>query len=213
MESRLRQLARHDLPDPPPQAERCDLCGEPLPEGHRHLLDTGSREVLCACQACGILFDRKAAGNGHYRLIRHLRRPLPDFHCDDVLWAGLGTPVELAFFVRQDGDPPVLAHYPSPIGVTGAAVPMAAWQRLTAANPVLSELDTEVVALLVRRSRTREEHWLVGVDDCYRLSALLRRSWVGLTGGDEVWQVVDGFFDHLRDPTARQEEAGWATSR
>lgn len=208
MESRLRQLARHDLPAAPPPAEQCDLCAEPLPDGHQHLLDTGSRDVLCACQACGILFDRKAAGNGHYRLIRHLRRPLPDFHCDDVLWAGLGTPVELAFFLRQEDAEPVLAHYPSPIGVTGAAVPAEAWQRLAAANPVLSELDTEVVALLVRRARTRTEHWLVGLDDCYRLSALLRSSWTGMTGGDEVWPAVDGFFDDLRDSTARRKEAG-----
>lgn len=208
MESRLRQLARHGLPAPPPPAEQCDLCGEALPDGHQHLLDTGSRGVLCACQACGILFDRKAAGNGHYRLIRHLRRPLPDFRCDDVLWAGLGTPVELAFFVRQDGGEPVLAHYPSPIGVTGAAVPAEAWQRLAAANPVLSDLDTEVVALLVRRARDHDEHWLVGLDDCYRLSALLRRSWTGMTGGDQVWPAVDGFFDDLRDSTAHRKEAG-----
>jgi hypothetical protein len=166
--------------------------------------------MLCACRACAILFDRQATGNGHYRLVRRLRRPLPDFRCDDALWSALGVPVDLAFFVRHDEGsaatgPAVTAHYPSPIGTVGAEVPAESWQRLADANAGLSDMDTEVAALLSRRARNARgasEHWLLGIDDCHRLTALLRRSWTGLTGGDRVWQEVDGYFDRLRGDAA-----------
>lgn len=243
----LRQLARHRSPAPvaplaspaPPEIEHCDVCADQLPEQHQHLLNirqfdntvqlnntvqssTGQlsptqRQILCACQACGVLFDRRAAGNGLYRLIRPLRRPLPDLCCDDVLWAGLGVPVDLAFFVRHDSAPTpatataqtaesvVTAHYPSPHGTVGAEVAPEAWRRLVDANPLLVDMDTEVVALLIRRERHgagssprhASQQWLLGIDDCYQLTALLRRSWSGLTGGERVWREVDAYFDRL----------------
>jgi hypothetical protein len=42
------------------------------------------------------------------------------------------------------------------------------------------------------------EHWLVPIDDCYQLTGLIRTHWKGLSGGDEVQQHIDGFFDQLR---------------
>ena len=64
--SRLRRLAQRE---PETLAERCEMCGEPMPSEHRHLLELDSREVRCACRACAVLFDHRAAGGGHYRLI------------------------------------------------------------------------------------------------------------------------------------------------
>lgn len=180
----------------------CDLCSEPLPEEHPHLLEVTGQRISCACRACGLLFDRKEAAGGRYRTVPHLRRPLPDLRIDDVVWAGLGVPVRLAFFVRHEptGDrvePFVTAHYPSPLGVVGATVDEPAWRRVEEANPGLVEvLDTEVVALLTHRGR--DEHWLVGVDDCYRLTARVRHQWSGMTGGDEVWRGIEEFFTGLR---------------
>src|SRR3712207_7958838 len=49
--------------------EHCDLCGEPIPSEHRHLLEVSTREIMCACRPCSILFDSEAASEGKYRLI------------------------------------------------------------------------------------------------------------------------------------------------
>ena len=62
-------------------------------------------------------------------------------------------------------------------------------------------------ALLVNRTRRRRESWIVPVDRCYELVGLVRTYWSGFTGGDEVWQALDEFFDSLR------KEATWQGSR
>ncbi|HVH13778.1 MAG TPA: DUF5947 family protein, partial [Longimicrobium sp.] len=54
-------------------------------------------------------------------------------------------------------------------------------------------------ALLVNRVRDAREHWLVPVDACYRLVAVMRRHWRGLGGGSEVWTAIDDFFRELRE--------------
>src|SRR5215217_3791604 len=60
--------------------EYCDLCGEPIPSEHRHLLEVSTREIMCACRPCSILFDSEAASEGKYRLVpdRRLFRRLRD---------------------------------------------------------------------------------------------------------------------------------------
>jgi len=65
---RLHRLAQRRSEAPEEAEERCELCGTPLAPAHRHLLDLQSRQLLCACRACSTLFDRRAAGAGHYRL-------------------------------------------------------------------------------------------------------------------------------------------------
>ncbi|WP_242614683.1 DUF5947 family protein [Actinomadura roseirufa] len=178
-------------------AEWCELCAEPLPRGHRHLLDLAAGELLCACTACTVLFDDQGAGGRHYRLVPRERRPLPGFRLDGTLWAGLGVPVDLAFFVLA-GDGAVAARYPSPAGALRADVHPVSWRRVTDANPVLAELRPEVEALVVHRARDAAEHWILPLDDCYRLTALLREHWTGFGGGDAVWARIAGFFDEMR---------------
>lgn len=195
---RLRRFARQQVTMPPPEPERCELCSEPLPARHRHLLELGKQEVCCACTACKLLFDHDAAGGQHYRLIPQRRTPLPGFHLDDVMWAGLGVPVDMAFFVRSSADGSVLAQYPNPVGTVRSTVSPAAWQAVADANPEVCEMADDVEALLVRRGHGPREHWLVAVDDCYRLSARVRATWQGFTGGNEVWQEIDEFFTELR---------------
>jgi hypothetical protein len=41
------------------------------------------------------------------------------------------------------------------------------------------------------------EHWLLGLDDCYRLVGLIRSCWRGRSGGDEVWSRLPGLFTEL----------------
>jgi hypothetical protein len=172
-------------------AEHCELCAEPVAEQHRHLLDTDTGAVLCACTACSILFDRDAASNGHYRLLpdRRLRLPAVDP-------GPLGVPVGVAFFVRQ-ADGAVRAHYPSPAGATRWEIDADAWQAVVRESPELAGLAPLVEALLVNTTGDRREAWLVPVDDCFRMVAIVRREWEGLTGGDRVAPAIERFFDEL----------------
>jgi hypothetical protein len=162
-----------------------------VPEQHQHLLDTDSGELMCACRPCALLFDRDAAGGGHYRQVPWRRRRVRP-----VATEPLGVPVGLAFFVVR-GDGVALAHYPSPAGPTQWEVDAQAWQRLVETAPELRELRTDVEALLVDTARGRGDYWLVPIDDCFRLVAVVRRSWRGLSGGGAVWTAIDQFFDDL----------------
>lgn len=182
-------------------AEQCELCSEPLPTEHRHVLDLSDGELRCACRACALLFEREAAGRGHYRLVPQRRVRLDP---DDV---DVGVPVGLAFFVVQP-DGSVLARYPSPMGATSWDVDEQQWASLLARWPQLAELVPAVEALLVNTSRGKKEHWIVPVDDCYRLVALVREHWTGLSGGHEVWPAVDRFFADLAAPVGARAGIG-----
>ncbi|MCP9491713.1 MAG: DUF5947 family protein [Solirubrobacteraceae bacterium MAG38_C4-C5] len=208
MASRLAQLARAnsaptaepegDPADSVAEVEVCDLCGAPVPPLHRHLVDLQTRRMMCACQACKILFDSDAAGGGHLRLVPDRRRELTEFVLDDAGWAALQIPVDMAFFFFNTPAQRVIALYPSPAGPTESQLRLEAWAELEVANPVLDELTPDVEALLINRAGDKREHWLVPIDDCYQLTGLIRTHWSGLSGGDEVQQQIDGFFDQLR---------------
>ena len=62
--SRLARLAQRSAEDRRATAEHCELCGEPIPHSHRHLLDLEARELLCACRPCSVLFDNQAVTYG-----------------------------------------------------------------------------------------------------------------------------------------------------
>jgi hypothetical protein len=167
------------------------MCAAAVGERHRHVLDDDRGELLCVCRACTLLFDRDAAGGGHYRLVPETRRRLPGVSPKD-----LGVPVGLAFFVRGvDGT--VVAHYPSPAGATRWQVEPAVWQAAVRRCPELDRMAAGTQALLVNTARGRAEHWLVPIDDCYRLVAVIRQEWRGLSGGSRVWPAVDRFFEEL----------------
>jgi Family of unknown function (DUF5947) len=197
---RLQALARRgeEPAAPADDQERCELCSEPVAPEHRHVIDMRSRQILCACRACAILFDHRAAGGGHYRLLPTERRLLEGFRLDDAAWADLAIPVEMAFFFHSSPVERVVAFYPSPVGATESALRLDAWEDLVAANPVLQGLTADVEALLVHRARGSREHWLLPVDNCYRLVGIIRTRWRGLSGGQEVWEAIQAFFDDLR---------------
>jgi hypothetical protein len=161
------------------------------------VLDLRERRLLCACRACAILFDRKAAGGGHYRLVPDTVRLVADFDLDDAAWARLRLPVEMAFFFKSAAAGRAVAFYPSPLGATESLLELDAWTELEERNPVLRGLEPDVEALLVNRTGERREHWLVPVDRCYELVGLIKTRWRGLAGGEEVWQELAAFFDGL----------------
>jgi hypothetical protein len=178
-ESRLAQLARRREP----ALERCDLCSAPLAADHRHLLEPERRELLCACRACALLFDR----GGRYRLVPTRRVRVDGLELTDEMWEELRLPVDVAFFVR--GPDRVQAFYPGPMGATES--------RLTFDLEALDALEPDVEALLVDRHLGAREHWIVPIDDCFRLVGLIRTHWQGLTGGKAVWGEIGRFFDDL----------------
>jgi hypothetical protein len=195
---RLRALAERRTAGRPPEAqEHCELCGAPIAGDHRHLLDLDAGQPLCACRPCSVLFDRRAAGGGHYRLIPERRINLTEFALDDVAWEELRIPVEMAFFHFDSRAGRVMAFYPSPMGATESRLELAAWEELEQTNPVLTTLEPDVEALLVNRARGARAAWVVPIDDCFRLVAVIRTRWRGFTGGREVWEEIDRFFAEL----------------
>jgi hypothetical protein len=182
--------------------ERCGLCAAAVAEGHRHVLDGRDDTPMCVCTACTLLFDRDGAGGGQYRLIPTRRLRLAGLSTEP-----LGVPVGIAFFVKHH-DGRVIAHYPSPLGDTRAEVDPVAWTGVEAASPALAGMRPAVEALLVRANREggAGEHWILPVDACYRLVAVIRRHWTGMAGGAAVWREVARFFSELRPEELRQEE-------
>jgi len=211
--SKLRDVARRAAVAQAEAEEQCELCGEPIPSEHRHLMDLETRELKCACRACKILFDQGAAGGGHFRLVPERRMHLGGFELDDARWADLRIPVEMAFFFHHSRADRVMAFYPSPAGPTESLLELDAWEEIERANPLLGSLEPDVEALLVNRARGVREHYIVPIEDCYRLVGLIRMNWRGLSGGAEVWQEIESFFTGLagraEEAEMEQEEATW----
>ena len=202
--SSLRRFAKEESEKAANEAtkatqEHCDLCGEPIPPEHRHLLEVSTREIMCACRPCSILFDSKAASEGRYRLIPDRRLFLEGFEMSDVQWESLRVPVDMAFFFYSTPAERVVAFYPSPMGPTESLLKLSAWEELETHNPVLKGMDRDVEALLVNRVRGAREHFLVPMDECYGLVGLIRMHWRGLSGGREVWEEIGRFFEGLRE--------------
>ena len=191
--TRLGALARRSAE----AQERCELCGAAIAPEHRHLLEVSTRELMCTCRACSILFASEAASEGRYRLVGDRRLRVEDLELDDAAWEELRLPVELAFFFRNSAEGRVQAYYPSPMGPTESLLGLGAWSELEDANPVLRTLQTDIEALLVNRVRGARGHWIVPIDDCYALVGLIRTRWRGLTGGTEVWEAIARFFEEL----------------
>jgi Family of unknown function (DUF5947) len=187
--------------------EYCDLCNEPIPPEHRHLLEVSTREMMCACRPCSILFDSEAASEGRYRIIPDRYLFLEDFEMTDVQWESLRIPVDMAFFFYSTPAERVVAFYPSPMGPTESLLKLNAWEELERGNPVLKGMERDVEALLVNRVRGAREHFLVPMDECYSLVGLIRMRWRGLSGGREVWEEIGKFFEELRkrSRTVRRE--------
>jgi hypothetical protein len=124
---------------------------------------------------------------------------LPDFRLTDEEWEALHLPINLAFFLHSSPAGRVVAFYPSPAGAMESLVSLEAWADLTAANPILRELEPDVEALLVNRVGETREVYRVGVDLCYHLAGLIRLHWRGLAGGQAVWEEIGRFFAGLKE--------------
>lgn len=199
----LRRFAR-----PRPPAERCELCATEIPSEHQHLFEPLARHLVCACDACSLLFS-EGTGMKYQRVPRRIES-WPDFHLTDEQWNALNIPIQLAFFCHSTSAQRVLAMYPSPAGTTEALLPLESWQELTEQNPALRELEPNVEALLVNRVRNQRRYFRAPIDQCYKLAGVIRFSWRGLGGGAEVWREIDQFFTDLQahsSPVRKQTHA------
>jgi hypothetical protein len=192
----LQHFARKRVP-----VERCELCGVELSSEHEHLVEPINRKLLCACGPCAILFDAQS-GTRYKRLPRRVFF-LRDFQLTDAQWDALRVPIEMAFFFRSTPHERVIAQYPSPAGPIESLLPLDTWAEIEKINPVLRELQPDVMALLVNRvgharANVPAEYYLVPIDECYKLVGLIRSHWHGLSGGAEVWAQISVFFDALR---------------
>jgi hypothetical protein len=191
----LRRFVRK----PAAAAERCELCGVALPEGHDHLIDPAARLLKCACGPCATLFP---GGNGRFLRVRPRAERLPGFRLTDEQWDALRIPVGLAFFFRSSAAGRVVAFYPSPAGATESLIELDSWGTIERDNPELAGLETDVEALLVRRLDGAREHYRVSIDHCYRLVGIVRMHWRGFSGGAAAWEEIGRFFAPFRGADA-----------
>lgn len=193
----LRRFVRRQ----PVAVERCELCNEALGSAHQHLLETGSRRLICSCDACAVLFNNQ--GQTKYKRVPRRVRFLREFRLTDSQWDGLMMPINMAFFFQSTPRQRVIALYPSPAGATESLLSFDAWDEIVSENPVLLEMEADVEALLVNRigharGFTSPEYFIVPIDECFRLTGLIRTRWHGLSGGTEVWREIGRFFEDLR---------------
>lgn len=210
----LRRFTRNRAETPAPTAsparkpvEHCELCSEPIPSVHRHLLELPARTLVCTCDACTILFGNEGAGAGRYRVVSRRSLALPDFQISDGQWEELSLPVNMVYMFWNSVEQRITAYYPSPAGAMESLLNLEQWEELTRDNPVLADLTPDVEALLINRVKDSRQYYIVPIDVCYRLVGLIRLSWKGLGGGDEVWKAIADFFAELRT-TAQTVKGG-----
>ena len=188
--------------------EHCEMCAKALASEHQHLIEPDIRKLICACDACAILFG----GQTKYKRVPRRVRYLPDFNLADSQWDGLLMPINLAFFFRSTPQGRVVAMYPSPAGATESLLALDTWEEIVGDNPEPQQPEADVEGLLVNRigharGFINPEYYLAPIDECYKLVGLIRGRWQGLSGGTEVWREVGEFFTALKDRSPKEQSA------
>ena len=175
------------------------MCGELVPDEHEHVVNTESRDLMCTCRGCWLLFTSDGAGGGRYRAVPDRYVAIDPEAMGPGQWDELQIPVSVAFFFFNSTLESVAGFYPGPAGATESLLPLDAWQRLASGDPVLQTMAPDVEAFLVRRDKSHNEAYIVPIDACYELVGELRRLWKGFDGGTEAGEALDGFFDRVRE--------------
>src|SRR5262249_42039844 len=157
-------------------AERCDLCGLPIPDDHRHLLALVERRIVCSCEACWAM----RAGEGDYRPTGNRTLWLPELDVPDDLWASFQIPIGLAFFMHSTVTACVVAMYPSPAGATESELHFDTWRRMVELNPALDDLEPDIEGLIVNRLSDPAAYPIPPIDRCYALTGAMQLTWEGL---------------------------------
>jgi len=207
-------------PAQPGAEEACEFCAAGIPAEHGHVADLDSSSLMCACRACYLLFTHSGAAErwqagqarqsvrGRYRSIPDRYRSDPGRPLSVADWDTLEIPVGLAFFLRSSQDGGVTGFYPSPAGATECRLDLQAWDRISAAHPLMAAAEPDVEAILISREAPGAdgvECFLVPVDACYELAGRMRLHWRGFDGGAEARQSIASFLETVR---ARSRDFG-----
>ena len=171
------------------------MCGAPVADEHQHVVNVGSRSLLCTCRPCYLLFTHDDAALA-YRAVPDRYQSFPDLAAP--VWDELELPVGTAFLFVNSALGRVVAFYPGPAGATESELSLEAWERVVAAAPGLGALRSDVEALLVHASGQKVEAFLVPIDVCYELVGHLRMLWRGFDGGQDVRRRLEEFFTKVR---------------
>lgn len=192
----LRRFIRERAP-----VEACEMCSLKLAADHQHLIEPLSRKLICACDACAILFSSQ--GETKFKRVPRRIRFLANFRLTDAQWESLMIPINMAFFFNSTPANQVIALYPSPAGPTESLLSLDSWEVIAESNPRLKNMEPDVEALLVNRVASARkvanaEYYIVPIDECYKLVGLIRVHWRGLSGGSKVWEEIAEFFAGLK---------------
>jgi len=179
--------------------EVCEMCGERVGDDHPHVVNTESRQLLCTCRGCWMLFTSEGAAQGRFRAVDDRHRYDPAFRLSPAQWDALQIPVAMAFVFYNSPLQRYVAFYPSPGGATESLLEMDLWTEVLDANPAFVDLKADVEALLVERTDDGFAAYLVPIDACYELVGTVRRHWKGFDGGQEAWEDIRTFFAGLRE--------------
>jgi len=193
----LRRFQESQRPKPKP-GEACEMCATPVPAEHGHVVNIDTRELMCVCRACYLLFAREGSAQGKFRQVPERYLFDPYFVLDNAQWEQIQIPVSMAFFFFNSSMDAFVAFYPSPAGATESLLDLDAWRQVMEANPSFEGLLPDVEALLLRQDEDRFECYLVPIDACYGFVGRLRMLWHGFDGGHEVREFVDEFFERIK---------------
>lgn len=180
---------------PEAAGERCEMCSESIADEHQHVVNVASRQLMCVCRACYLLFTDTQA-ELHYRAVPDRYLAFPNFALDRRAWDALQIPVGVAFFFTNSALRRTVAFYPGPAGACESELDLDAWNAVRAADSRVGLLIEDVEALLVRVSDefAQPQSYLVPIDACYEFVGRLRMLWRGFDGGQEARQFIDEFF-------------------
>jgi len=197
-----------------PQArpgERCEFCGEMVPEEHSHVANLETRGIACACRACYLLFTTRGAAAGKYVAIPDRYVLARELGITAAQWDALQIPVGIAFLFFNSTQGRTVAFYPSPAGATESLLPLETWDELVSQAPLLATLAPDVEALLARKTREGAfDCYIVPIDACYELVGRMRKVWKGFDGGQEAWEDIDRFFSVIRERSGEPVDASVA---
>jgi hypothetical protein len=180
------------------EQERCEMCATEVGPSHSHVADLEASSLMCVCRACYLLFTHGSAGGGRYHGVpdRYVRDPSRALSVAE--WDELQIPVGLAFFLYSSQRGEVSGFYPSPAGATECMLDLQAWARLAEAHPLLNAPEHDVEAVLICRSGSAVEYFVVPIDACYELAGRMRMLWKGFDGGTEARESIDAFLAGVR---------------
>jgi hypothetical protein len=185
------------------ELDGCGFCSSHLQPDHGHLLDMAGHRIVCVCKRCTRRGAEPKGGSvspPQFKRIRSTCLYVADFRIPDG--ATISSPAGIFFLFFSSSWNRVRAFYPGPAGALESKLGLVTFNKLKSSNPILAELllepNTDVLALVVNRSRRPYEHYLVPIDECYRLVGLMRREWGAATDGRLLHESTNEFFRQLR---------------